>query len=169
MAERTDLTERIKRGPGAGAPWRRYLAAAVFFAVFSSIYNRFSHEIRSPWMTFLCLWPLLCGCVPAVLMEKGILPHPLRFEYSARSELPEGVVGKETANTPGAMDSLRTDIYHFGVAALTAASLLKGILEIAGTDSVYTDVLLFAGLVMLAAGIFFYLRELGRIRKQKQE
>ncbi|MDO5133326.1 MAG: hypothetical protein Q4D81_10130 [Eubacteriales bacterium] len=44
------------------------------------------------------------------------------------------------------------DLYRFGIAALTVASLLTGILEIAGTDSDYPGFLRMAGAGMLAAG-----------------
>ena len=67
-----------------------------------------------------------------------------------RSHVCQGVCSSGTSGAPGS--SFRTDLYHFGVAALTVASLLKGILEIAGTDSGYPGLLLFAGAAMLAIG-----------------
>jgi hypothetical protein len=55
------------------------------------------------------------------------------------------------------MGNIQADIWRFGIAALTAAGLLKGILEIAGTESIYPDVLLAGGGLMLAAGAVLYL------------
>ena len=48
-------------------------------------------------------------------------------------------------------------ISHLARAALTAAGLLKGILEIAGTDSVYPDFLQAGGGLMLAVAAVLYL------------
>lgn len=117
-----------------------YLGTAVFCAVFSRIYGHFSHEIRSPWMTWLFLWPLAGGYLPALLQAVGILP---------------------------VFSGWRTDLYRFGIAAGSTASLLKGILEIAGTDSFYPDLLLYAGIAMLAAGAILYVAEAARLRRQR--
>ena len=58
------------------------------------------------------------------------------------------------------------DIYRFGIAAVTVSSFLKGVLEIAGTDSFYPDVLRYAGAVMLVCGAagFFFVRHRDRQR-----
>lgn len=126
----------------AGTILKRYILIALFCAVFSAVYSVFSHGIRSFWMTFLFLWPLLTGGLPALLQRMGVLPW---FEAGE-----------------GTGAGLQSDLRHFGTAALTAASLLKGILEIAGTDSVYPDVLLWAGAVMYVAGWLFCLIGLRR-------
>ena len=108
----------------------RYLAVSAFCLLFSTVYGVFSHGIHSPWMSFLAAWPLVLGAVPAA----G------RLMINRRS-------GKKMPGT-----CVWTDIYRFGIAALTAASLLKGILEIAGTDSGYPGLLLCAGAAMLVIG-----------------
>lgn len=118
-----------------------YLGIAVFCAVFSRIYGHFSHEIRSPWMTWLFLWPLAGGYLPALLQAVGVLP---------------------------VFSGWKTDLYRFGIAAGATASLLKGILEIAGTDSLYPDLLLYAGGAMLAAGIVLYSAEVWKARNITQ-
>lgn len=109
----------------------RYIGIAVFCAVFSLIYNLFSHGIHSPFMSWLFAWPLVLGGLPAGLAALGFLP-------------PADAAGEGTK-----------DLWRFGIAAVTVASMLKGILEIAGNDSVYTNVLMAAGVVMLAAGAVF--------------
>ena len=45
----------------------RYLAVTAFCLLVSVIYGHFSHGIRSFWMSWLALWPLVLGVVPAAL------------------------------------------------------------------------------------------------------
>ena len=47
-------------------------------------------------------------------------------------------------------------IYNSGVAALTVSSMLRGIMDIAGTGSVYRVWMLYAGTVMAAAGAVIF-------------
>lgn len=115
----------------------RYLAITAFCLIASVIYSFFSHGIHSFWMRYLALWPFVFGAVPSVLSAAGVLSFP------------EGINVSEYCR----------DIYRFGIAALTVASFLKGVLEIAGTDSIYPAVLLYAGAAMLvigAPGLFFF-------------
>ena len=125
----------------------RYLAVTDFCLLVSLIYGLFSHGIRSFWMNWLALWPLVLGAVPAALSAAEIFPF------------------KDAPDENGAGEVMK-DIYRFGIAAVTVASFLKGVLEIAGTDSVYPDVLRYAGIVMLVCGAagFFFVRYRGRQR-----
>ena len=142
--ERT-LLNTMRMGIRQMPVWGRYVLISLFCLLFSRIYAVFSHEVSSLWMSLLFLWPL-SGALPALLLEKGILPpYPEGPEDSAGADGPQLYPGE-----------LMHDLCRFGIAALTAASLLKGILEIAGTDSVYTDLLLAAGALMLAAGVLYY-------------
>lgn len=127
----------------------RYLAVTVFCLLVSLIYGLFSHGIRSFWMNWLALWPLVLGAVPAALSAAEIFPF------------------KDASDENGAGEVMK-DIYRFGTAAVTVASFLKGVLEIAGTDSVYPDVLGYAGIVMLMCGAagFFFVRYRGRQRTE---
>lgn len=117
----------------------RYLAISAFCAVFSIVYDQFSHDVRSPWMTWLFVWPLVMGAIPAVLEYFGILP--------GTGEVFEG---KEE------IGGIQKDVYRFGIAALTCASLLRGVLKIAGTDSRLVGYLFAAGALMSAAGAVSY-------------
>lgn len=47
-------------------------------------------------------------------------------------------------------------IYNSGVATLTVSSMLRGIMDIAGTGSVYQVWMLYAGTVMAAAGAVIF-------------
>lgn len=126
----------------------RYLAVSAFCLVFSFIYGFFSHGIHSPWMRWLAAWPFVLGAVPALILA-GSRP------------------GAQTAGAGGyrVREEVFKDIYRFGIAAVTVASLLKGVLEIAGTDSLYPTVLLFAGAGMLLFGAVGFLTELWKHRQ----
>jgi len=108
-----------------------YLGLSLFCLVFFLIYNRFSHGVHSPYMTYLFLWPLLMGAVPAFLL--GFL----------KEDFPPG---KHEEN-----------LYFFGVETLTMSSLLRGILDIAGTASVFQRYLMAAGAFLSAAGLATWL------------
>ncbi len=114
-----------------------YLCAAALCLVFSLVYGRFSHGVRSPFMTWLFMWPLALGFFPCIL-----------FRHFPRLRRPGRFVG---------------NLYHSGVAAATVSSLLRGILEIAGTTSKYQEWLMRSGGAMISAAALAYLT--GRERK----
>lgn len=140
----------------------RYLGAAVFCLLVSVVYSHFSHGIHSFWMRGLALWPLVLGAVPAFLQARQLFPFGKRQTDRRQSE--EGAAQDSDSADPmndAAVEILK-DIYRFGIAAVTAASFLNGVLEIAGTDSFYPDVLFYAGIMMLlfgAAGVLFFLHK----------
>ncbi len=107
-----------------------YAGVSLFCIVFFLVYDRFSHGVRSPYMTWLFLWPLCLGLLPGLALW--------RFPRLWRQ-------GPLSAN-----------LYHPGVAALTVSSLLRGIFEIAGTASVYQKGLTLIGIILLAGGIIAY-------------
>ena len=109
---------------------RVYIPVTVFCAVFFLIYDRFSHGVRSPYMTFLFVPPLVLGLLPsaAVRIFSRIPKQPTVSAY----------------------------IYHAGVASVTVSFLLRGILEIAGTSSEYQEYLMTAGVLLLIAGAVLY-------------
>lgn len=108
-----------------------YGAAAAFCALFFLIYDRFSHGVRSPYMTFLFCWPLFLGLLPGLI---------LRASNKTRE--------------PGVISA---NLYHSGTATLTVSSLLRGILDIAGTASDYQQWLMIAGWLLLCGGAAAYL------------
>ena len=94
------------------------------------IYDRYSHGVRSPYMTFLFAWPLALGVLPCIVLALAAkLPRPNRFVIN---------------------------LYNSGVAALTVSSLLKGIFEIAGTASPLQQGLFVFGIVLTASGVCTY-------------
>lgn len=99
----------------------RFLAFAAFCLLFSTIYNQFSHGVTSPYMSFLCLWPLILGAVPVFVF---MLLH---------RTVPMFV----------------SDLWSSGVVTLTVHSALLGIFEIANTSSPMTTPLYWIGILLL--------------------
>ena len=116
-----------------------YMGVSVFCQVFYLIYDQFSHGVRSPYMTWLFAWPFLLGVLPGMVFW--------RFPKVRR---------------PG---RFAVNLYNSGVAAVTVSSLLRGIFEIAGTDSVYQQRLMYVGGAMLLLGIAVYLFSIRGFRR----
>jgi hypothetical protein len=107
-----------------------YLILSVAAVAFDKIYGIFGHGVASDAMTWMFLYPLLGGALFyfTILM---FIPHITKFA-GFRAVL---------------------NIHNSGIAALTLASLLKGIFEIAGTNSIYLVYYYIVGAVFIAAGL----------------
>ena len=101
-----------------------YIVTTVFCLVFFIIYNIFSHDVTSPFMTFLFAWPLLLGVLPC-----GIL-----LIFKLENLYPNRI----TAN-----------LYNSGVAALTVSSAMRGVFDIAGTSSIHQSILMVISFLLL--------------------
>ena len=108
-----------------------YFLAGALCLLFSTIYNKFSHGVTSPYMTYLCLFPLLLGAVPSLIF--------LLFSFLSR---------------PG---FLSTNLYQTGLSAVTLSSAMRGIFEIAGTGSILQTILMDLGLLFLLSSIVVYI------------
>ena len=126
-------SENRKQGNRFGRTAGVYCGVTVFCGIFYLVYNRFSHGVHSPYMTWLFVWPLVLGVVPGVY-------------WKWRSNIPR----------PG---WIPLNLYHSGVAAVTVSSMLRGIFEIAGTSSVYQERLMQAGIAMLCGAMVLYQME----------
>lgn len=80
-------------------------------------------------MTFLFAWPLVLCVIPFALLLFSPLP------------------------APSLISSL---LWNTGAAAVTVSSLLRGVFEIAGNSSVYQEMLMEAGCILLLAGLIMY-------------
>ena len=116
-----------------------YIAATVFCLIFFLIYNVFSHDVTSPFMTFLFAWPLLLGVLPCAAL---LIFRPMHL-------YPNWI----TAN-----------LYNSGVAALTVSSAMKGVFDIAGTSSIHQSILMVTGFLLL--GLAALELGIGLINKQ---
>lgn len=114
----------------------RYLLVTVFCALFSAVYEAFSHGVYAYGMLYAFAVPLLGGLFPALLLLKrdGELPADLSMQ-----------------------------LWHFGISALTVGALFSGALEIYGTTSRLTIVYWLAGgvclLLAVLTGVFVPRRE----------
>ena len=118
-----------------------YLIFTGFCLLFGIIYEHFSHDVTSPYMTRAFLIPLVCGALPSLALSLARLPLPTKS--SSR-------------------------FWHFGIITLTIGSLVRGILDIYGTTNQKVTLYLIAGIVFLAAGIGSYvLQGLGRCQSKK--
>lgn len=113
-----------------------YLGVSVFCFIFYLVYDQFSHGIHSFFMTWLFVFPLVLGAVPCALLWL-VKQTPVR---------------------------LSINLWNSGVAAVTCASILMGIFEIAGAESRYQNYLMAAGAVMLVAGLIAFI--VGKIMKK---
>ena len=120
-----------------------YLALSVFCVFFDRVYALFGHGVRSASMSFLFLYPLVAGAVPYLLL----------WIFKPRREVPGF--------------RLFYNVYNSGIAMLTIQSMLNGIMEIAGTASVYNVIFTICGSILTIAGAAAYL--IRRFRSEKKE
>lgn len=85
-----------------------YLLISIFTVVVSQIYSVFSHDVSSPSMIWMFLYPLIGGAIYYFIITKFISISRLSF-----------------------------NLHNSGIATLTIASFLQGVFEIAGTNSSY--------------------------------
>ncbi len=134
-------TSDTKQTPNFNRGMILYGGISLFCLIIFIIYDQFSHNVRSPYMTWLFIWPLVLGMIPAVLLRLiRILPSPGRFTWN---------------------------VYNSGVAAVTVSSMMRGVFEIAGTASPLQTALMIAGFVMLGIGLVSYIVTV--IRKQNMD
>ena len=109
-----------------------YLGVSAFCLLFSNVYALFSHEVSSPFMTYLALIPLLGGAaVAGVRLALGAREAPRMARYS----------------------------YHCGIATLTVASALRGVFDIAGTSSPWLIVYAVLAAALLALALIALIRK----------
>ena len=115
-----------------------YLATVIFLILLNYIYSLFSHNVSSNYMSYMFLSPLIGGlCVILFLaISKKI------------TEIKSFYIGKSVLN--------------YGIGTLVAGSFLKGVFEIAGTDSIYLIYYFYIGILLIGMGLLFLLYSLYR-------
>ena len=108
-----------------------FLFAAVGVAIFSAIYELFSHQVYSNFLVFAFLFPLLGGFAPYSLLLRN--PRLQRPGILARC------------------------LYNSGLSTLTAGSIFQGILEIYGTTNHLSILYWAVGFALLALGLTAHL------------
>jgi hypothetical protein len=107
-----------------------YAILSILATVVNKVYAIFGHGVSSPAMTWMFLYPLIGGALFYFLIY-GAASRIIRFNGYR----------------------LFFNIYNSGIATLTFGSFLKGILEIAGADSIYLVFYYAVGAVFIAAGL----------------
>jgi hypothetical protein len=106
-----------------------YLILTVVSIAVANIYAQFGHGVHSAAMTLMFLYPLLGGTL--FYFTLGLIVPRISDRRNYR---------------------LFYNIYNSGIAVLTVGSLLKGILDIAGTASGYVQLFQVTGWAGAAAG-----------------
>ena len=114
-----------------------YGAVGSFCMLFSYIYSFFSHGVSSPYMTYMCLYPLLGGMLLCLVLWALRLPEP---------------------------GSIAINAYSSGIATLTVGSCVHGIMFIAGTSTPLQAVYTALGTGLAGLGISAYI--IGMIRRR---
>ena len=107
-----------------------YVIATAFCALFSFIYELFSHGVYSYFMLFAFAIPLILGVLPISVMLRGVGRVPTRESCS---------------------------FYDCGAATLTLGSVFQGVLEIFGTSNKLVAIYPLAAIPLLAIGIILYI------------
>lgn len=110
----------------------RYLAVSLFAAFFGAIYEHFSFGVYSYYMIYAFAIPLTLGALPllGITISKRRIPSVLSLK-----------------------------VWNSGIAALTVGSIVQGILAIYGTTNRLVTVYPAVGILLLAAGLFLYLKK----------
>lgn len=107
-----------------------YFIVTIFLILLNYIYSIFSHNVSSNYMTYMFIYPLVTGILVSIfiLINKNI------------SKLKSFYIGKS--------------ILNYGIAIMVFRSFMKGVFEIAGTDSNYLTYYFYMGLILiLVSGI----------------
>lgn len=97
--------------------------------IFNYVYTIFGHGVRSNYMTCMFLYPLIGGVVFYLFLWR-VFPKLILFTGYR----------------------LFYNLFNSGIALLTTGSMLKGVMEIAGTSSIYLKFYFAVGYLFLGAG-----------------
>ena len=106
-----------------------YISITLFAILFTNVYAVFGHGVRSKHMDFMFIVPLVSALIFLCMFFFRICIYENK-KYR-----------------------LFLNIYSSGAASLTIGLLLRGVIYIAGSSSVYVSWFIYAGTAMLAFGI----------------
>lgn len=106
-----------------------YLFTTLFCIALNYVYSLFGHGVSSPFMSYAFVFSLVLGVVGFILLGWLDLDNRVAF-----------------------------NLYNAGIATLTAGSILRGIIDIAGADTTYPVYYFFVGTVFVVVGglMYFY-------------
>lgn len=111
-----------------------YFFITIFLIVFDRIYAIFSHGVSSLSMNLMFLYPLIGGMGVYILFKYLCNEKEIKFRFIF-------------------------NVYNTGIAILTIGSLLKGIMDIAGTSSQYIVYYRIIGIIFIIVSIIVFFRE----------
>lgn len=107
-----------------------YVALSLVAIIAAKIYDIFGHGVDSPAMTWMFLYPLLGGALFYFIINK-LFPY-INGNHRFR---------------------MFFNMHNSGIATLTFASFLKGVFEIAGTNSSYLKYYYLVGCLFIVGGV----------------
>ena len=115
-----------------------YSKVTIFLIILNYIYSLFSHNVSSDYMTYMFVYPLIGGLFVNLFPIINGKINGMRLYY----------IGKF--------------ILNYGIATLVVGSFIKGVFEIAGTDSIYLVYYFYLGIILASIGFLFLLYSLYR-------
>lgn len=107
----------------------KYIFFTIFILVFGQIYEHFSFGVISNYMIYAFLIPLILGLlINTIIYFTKIVPR-----------------------------KMGSCLYNNGIITLTVGSILRGVLDIYGTTNIYLKIYLYAGVLLIIAGIILYI------------
>lgn len=118
-----------------------YFIVTIFLILLNYIYSIFSHNVSSNYMTYMFIYPLVTGILVSIfiLINKNI------------SKLKSFYIGKS--------------ILNYGIAIMVFRSFMKGVFEIAGTDSNYLTYYFYMGLILILVSSILLIYSLYEVTK----
>ena len=110
-----------------------YLFITILTITVNKVYSLYGHGVSSDAMTYMFLYPLIGGSF-VYLVIALFFSKLYRFKGYRRIY----------------------NLYNSGIAVLTVGSMLKGVVEIAGTASLYIKFYYIVGYALLGGSLLFY-------------
>jgi len=131
----------------AGRKWIKsgfgYLLLSICFLLFGAVYEMFSHEVYSLFMTYGFVVPLLGGALPFLWL--GVY---------TMAEYPQPIAA---------------ELYKCGILTLTMGSIVQGILDIYGTTNIWVIFYWTVGSALSVVGLFLYLFHRVYLKRKRKE
>lgn len=120
-----------------------YFIITILLILLNYIYSIFSHNVSSNYMTYMFIYPLVVGIVVNIfiLINKNII------------KLKSFYIGKS--------------ILNYGIAIMVFRNFMKGVFQIAGTDSNYLIYYLYVALMLILVSSIFLIYSLYEATKIK--
>ncbi|MCB8975864.1 MAG: hypothetical protein H6657_00355 [Ardenticatenaceae bacterium] len=106
---------------------KTYIFTTLFCIVFNTVYSLFGHGVTSPFMSYAYAFSLVLGVGGFILVGQLHLENRVAF-----------------------------NLYNAGIATLTVGSLLRGIIDIAGADTIYPVYYFVVGAGLAVVGGLLY-------------